>query len=253
MAAIVIGHKNPDTDSVISAIAVGAGAVVLGIALSYSIHMIAHQNHVASPQQLIKELAYPLAVGSFTTIGAFLGLLFTSSELLQNLGLFAAFALIGTTLFCLVYLPHFLSGQAHQKQGKILRTIERFNAYPFEKNKWLIGGIILVTIICFFTSRHVRFDSDMTNLSYEPKQLKEAEQKLNRLFYHSNEKTVMFVSVGNSLDEATKNYHETNEKLSALKNENLIAEYASAEQFFITKEEQQKRIQRWNNSVISLQ
>ena len=42
----------------------------MGIALSYSIHMLAHQNHVSSVQQLIREIAYPLTVGSFTTIGA---------------------------------------------------------------------------------------------------------------------------------------------------------------------------------------
>ncbi len=231
----------------VSAIAVGAGAVVLGIALSYSIHMIAHQNHVKSPQQLVKEIAYPLTVGSFTTIGAFLGLLFTNSALLQNIGLFAALALIGTTLFCLIYLPHFLSGQAHQKQGKVLRAIERFNAYHFEKNKWLVGGIIVITVICFFTSKYVGFDSDMTNLSYEPKHLKQTEQKLNQLFNNDNKKNVMFVSVGNDLDEATKNYRAANKKLSALKEDSLIVEYASAERFFITKEEQQKHIQKWNS------
>ena len=85
----------------ISAIAVGAGSAILGIALSYSIHMLAHQNHVSTVQQLIKEITYPLTVGSFTTIGAFFGLTFTTSELLRDFGLFASLALIGTTLFCL--------------------------------------------------------------------------------------------------------------------------------------------------------
>ena len=116
----------------ISAIAVGAGSAVMGIALSYSIHMLAHQNHVSSVQQLIKEIAYPLTVGSFTTIGAFFSLLFTCSNLLRDFGLFASLALIGTTLFCLVYLPHFLKGQAHVKQGAVLRFIEKLNAYPYE-------------------------------------------------------------------------------------------------------------------------
>ena len=88
----------------ISAIAVGAGSAILGIALSYSIHMLAHQNHVSTVQQLIKEITYPLTVGSFTTIGAFFGLTFTTSEWLLDFGLFASLALIGTTLFCLIYL-----------------------------------------------------------------------------------------------------------------------------------------------------
>lgn len=125
----------------------------MGIALSYSIHMLAHQNHVSTVQQLIKEIAYPLTVGSFTTIGAFLGLIFTSSDLLRDFGLFASLALVGTTLFCLIYLPHFLKGQADVKQGRILRIIEKINAYSYEKNKWLVGGILLITVICLFTSQ----------------------------------------------------------------------------------------------------
>lgn len=137
----------------ISAIAVGAGSAVMGIALSYSIHMLAHQNHVSTVQQLIKEIAHPLTVGSFTTIGAFLGLIFTSSDLLRDFGLFASLALVGTTLFCLIYLPHFLKGQADVKQGRILRIIEKINAYSYEKNKWLVGGILLITVICLFTSQ----------------------------------------------------------------------------------------------------
>ena len=154
----------------------------MGIALSYSIHMLAHQNHVSSVQQLIKEIAYPLTVGSFTTIGAFFSLLFTSSNLLRDFGLFASLALIGTTLFCLVYLPHFLKGQAHVKQGAVLRFIEKLNAYPYEKNKGLVGGILVLTIICLFTSQNVRFNEDMMSLNYEPAHLKQSENKLAELF-----------------------------------------------------------------------
>lgn len=230
----------------ISAIAVGAGSAVMGIALSYSIHMLAHQNHVSTVQQLIKELAYPLTVGSFTTIGAFFGLIFTSSDLLRDFGLFASLALIGTTLFCLTWLPHFLKGQADVKQGVVLRFIEKINAYPFEKNRWLIGGITIITLICLFTSQRVTFNNDMMSLNYEPEHLRKSEEKLMQLF-DGKEKTVLFVSVGQNMDSATKSYSETNRKLSELQQKGLIKEYASAEQFLIPQSEQQKRLQRWND------
>lgn len=229
----------------ISAIAVGAGSAVIGIALSYSIHMLAHQNHVSTVHQLIKELAYPLTVGSFTTIGAFFGLIFTSSDLLRDFGLFASLTLIGTTLFCLIYLPHFLKGQAHVKQGAVLRFIERINAYPYEKNRWLAGSIALLIIICLFTSQKVGFNNDMMSLNYEPEHLKQSEKKLEQLF-DSNEKTVLFVSVGKDMQEATQNYAETNRHLSNLKDREQIKDYASAGQFLIPAQEQQKRLQRWN-------
>lgn len=230
----------------ISAIAVGAGSAVMGIALSYSIHMLAHQNHVSTVQQLIKEIAYPLTVGSFTTIGAFLGLIFTSSDLLRDFGLFASLALVGTTLFCLIYLPHFLKGQADVKQGCVLRIIEKINAYSYEKNKWLVGGILLITIICLFTSQKVGFNNDMMSLNYEPQHLKQSEEKLMQLF-DSGEKTVLFVSVGKDMNQATETYAVTNQKLSTLKDQGLIKDYASASQFLISPQEQQLRLKRWKD------
>lgn len=230
----------------ISAIAVGAGSAVMGIALSYSIHMLAHQNHVSTVQQLIKEIAYPLTVGSFTTIGAFMGLIFTSSDLLRDFGLFASLALVGTTLFCLIYLPHFLKGQADVKQGCILRIIEKINAYSYEKNKWLVGGILLITVICFFTSQKVGFNNDMMSLNYEPQHLKQSEEKLMQLF-DSDEKTVLFVSVGKDMNQATETYAITNQKLLALKDQGLIKDYASASQFLISPQEQQLRLKKWKD------
>ena len=230
----------------ISAIAVGAGSAVMGIALSYSIHMLAHQNHVSTVQQLIKEIAYPLTVGSFTTIGAFLGLIFTSSDLLRDFGLFASLALVGTTLFCLIYLPHFLKGQADVKQGRVLRIIEKINAYSYEKNKWLVGGILLITVICFYTSQKVGFNNDMMSLNYEPQHLKQSEEKLMQLF-DSDEKTVLFVSVGKDMNQATETYAVTNQKLSTLKDQGLIKDYASASQFLISPQEQQLRLKRWKD------
>ena len=230
----------------ISAIAVGAGSAVMGIALSYSIHMLAHQNHVSTVQQLIKEIAYPLTVGSFTTIGAFLGLIFTSSDLLRDFGLFASLALVGTTLFCLIYLPHFLKGQADVKQGRVLRIIEKINAYSYEKNKWLVGGILLITVICFFTSQKVGFNNDMMSHNYEPQHLKQSEEKLMQLF-DSDEKTVLFVSVGKDMNQATETYAITNQKLSTLKDQGLIKDYASASQFLISPQEQQLRLKRWKD------
>lgn len=229
----------------VSAIAIGAGAAVFGVALSYSIHVLSHFNHVASVRQLIEELAYPLTVGSFTTVGAFFGLVFTSSDLLRDFGLFSSLALIGTTFFCLVFLPHFLKRKPeHQESGRILKIIEKINGYAYEKNKPLVITVVVVFLACLYFSGKVTFDSNMMNLSFEPPTLKAAEERLNRLFQSDN-KTILFVSVGNSTDEGLGNYKDTNQKLAALQKEGKVKEFASAEKIFIPYSEQQRRIERW--------
>lgn len=230
----------------VSAIAIGAGAAVFGVALSYSIHVLSHYNHVSSVRQLIKELAYPLTVGSFTTVGAFFGLVFTRSDLLRDFGLFSAFALIGTTFFCLVFLPHFLKKNTRiHESGKLLRLIERINAYPYEKNKWLVAGIVIAFAGGFYLSGKVTFDSNMRNLGFEPPRLKAAEERLNALFGSDN-KTVLFVSTGPTREEGLRQYEATDQALSVLKSEGKISEFASAGRLLLPAAEQQARIERWN-------
>ena len=75
------------TKETVSAISVGVGAVVMGVALSYSIHVVSHRCTQPDPRKIISELASPLTIGCFTTIGAFVALMFTRSPLLRDMGL----------------------------------------------------------------------------------------------------------------------------------------------------------------------
>ncbi len=75
----------------ISVIALAAGSVVLGIAINYSLHVYNHYRHRKSMQDVLEDLAFPLTIGGLTTIGGFLCLQFVQSEILKDLGLFAAF------------------------------------------------------------------------------------------------------------------------------------------------------------------
>ncbi len=229
-----------------SAIAVGAGAAVLGIALSYSIHVISHANHTGNPRQIIRELAYPLTVGSFTTIGAFGGLLFTKSGLLRDFGLFAALTLVGTTLFCLVFLPHFLSGERRKSSaGRVQRLIEKIGAYPYDRNRVMIWAVVATTVVCLFFYGRVGFDSDMMNLNYMPPHLKAAEERLT-FFTPDEEKSVLFVSTGENFEEVFASYKAANELLDSLKEKGLINGAVSAADFLPPPSVQKERIDRWN-------
>lgn len=262
----------------ISGIAVGAGAAIMGVALSYSIHLLAHQNHVHTVEQLLDELCSPMIIGSVTTIGAFAGLLFTSSKLLQDFGLFASLTLLGTMIFCLVFLPQFLTAQADLREGRILRGIEKFSSYPFHKNKWLVGALVILTVVFTYMSTKVGFDSDMMDLTYWEPKLKEAETILSGKTgvnaeagvaegagkpvaeesepgekslsgvaegVQVNEKSVMFVSVGKTAGEAFAAQKKTLAQLDSLKAKGLILSYSDGGSFVRSQEEQQANLAKW--------
>ena len=228
----------------ISSIAIGAGAAVFGIALSYSIHVVSHHTHTADPRQVIAELAYPMTVGSFTTIGAFAALLFTHSRLLQDFGLFASLTLVATTLFCLIFLPHFLSQGTH-RPGKLLRLVDRINGYAYERNRWLVGGIVVVTIGCAFFYDDVRFDSDLHHLNFEPKHIADAERKLERLT-GSSDARVFLATSAETPEQTDRAYAQLAERLRRLEREGHILSSVTAEGYFVPAAEQRRRIGRWN-------
>src|SRR5260221_8247515 len=92
----------------ISVIALAGGSIVLGIAINYSLHIYNHYRHRRDMHAVLEDLAFPLTIGGLTTIGGFLCLQFVQSEILKDLGLFAAFSLIGASLSSLIFLPHLI-------------------------------------------------------------------------------------------------------------------------------------------------
>ncbi|AYL98016.1 trifunctional MMPL family transporter/lysophospholipid acyltransferase/class I SAM-dependent methyltransferase [Mucilaginibacter celer] len=231
----------------ISVIALGTGSVVLGIAVNYSLHVFNHYRHTRSIEQVIRDLAMPLTVGSFTTIGGFFCLEFVESEMLKDLGLFAAFSLIGASFCSLIFLPHFIASQKEQDEHIAkLSWIDKLSAYNPEYNKFIITGIVILTVVFSYTARNVSFETDMTRMNFMTDKLKASEAKLNAINKYALQSVYLLVE-GKTLDGALR----TNEKLSAqieqLKEKNIVKKYSGVSSLIISDSLQQARITRWNN------
>ena len=231
----------------ISVIALGTGSVILGIAVSYSIHVFNHYRHLQSMEEVIRDLAMPLTIGSFTTIGGFFCLEFVKSEMLKDLGLFAAFSLIGASFCSLVFLPHFIFSETRtSKTGSVPDTwIDRISSIHPEKSKTLILIILILTIGFAYTARWVSFDSDMTTMNFMSPDLKRAEQKLNDINEYSL-KSIYLIAEGSNVNEALKRNESQIEKLESLKEKNIIRKYSGVSTLLLSDSVQKARIRRWN-------
>ena len=153
-----------------SLMAMGIGAIVMGVALSYCLHVLTHYKYVSDPIQVLKDQSTPVVLGCLTTIGAFLGLLFTESDLLKDFGWFASFAMVGTTLFALIFLPHFFKPESNRRSDKAFKVLDGINSYPLDKKRGVRIILELICLVCFFTAGWVTFDSNLRNIGYnEPK------------------------------------------------------------------------------------
>lgn len=230
----------------ISVIALAAGCVVLGIAVNYSLHVYNHYRHSTSIRQVIEDLSIPMTVGSISTIGGFLCLQFVKSPMLQDIGLVACFSLTGAVLFSLIILPHLITigSQAHTPSSENL--VDRISQIRLEGNKWLVGGMLLMTIVFLFSARNVRFESDMMKLNFMAPHLKEAEEKLNS-FNDFSSQTMYLISEGKNLDEALGNRDKLSPLIQNLTDSGAILKISGTGGLLISEEEQAKRIERWNN------
>ena len=230
----------------ISVIALGTGSVVLGIAVNYSLHVFNHYRHTRDIQQLIRDLAMPMTVGSFTTIGGFLCLQFVESEMLKDLGLFAAFSLIGASLCSLIFLPHFIASAKEEAvhAGQEFSWIDRIASFRPEYNKYLVLIIFILTIVFAFWAGKAGFESDLQHMNFMSRELKASEKKLNDINQYAAQ-SVYVVTDGKTLDEALANNEKIVERIGALQDKNIVKKYSGVSSLIISDSLQAKRIERW--------
>ena len=229
-----------------SLMALGLGAIVLGVAISYCLHLMVHHFFTGDPEKLLLDESTPVFLGCITTVGAFSSLLFTESELLHDFGLFASLALIGSTLFGLIFLPHYLPKIRADRNSVTFRRISKLNNLPFDRKKWFIALIVVLVLIGIFFSPKVKFDSDLRNLDYNSPEEIVAEQlfntKNNDGFMH-----LYFATVSTDLDEALEANQSLMPILDSLSYQGLVHGYSDAiSKLFISLKEQEQRIDAWN-------
>ncbi|MCD8313322.1 MAG: MMPL family transporter, partial [Bacteroidales bacterium] len=229
-----------------SLLVLGLGALILGVALSYCLHVLTHYKYVSDPQQVLRDEATPVILGCLTTIGAFAGLLFTQSSLLKDFGIFASLAMIGTTLFALIFLPQFFNPKGSRRNEKAFNLINKISDYPLDRKPWLLILITLICAVCCYTQKWVTFDSNLRNIGYnEPKVIKSRElydsKNNNGLF------SMYYGVVGETLDEALTDNIRVSAVLDSLKNEGTIQSRSEILSLFATQDERDLRTEAWTN------
>lgn len=237
----IIGFLKPE----IPAISIATGAVMLGIIVDYSFHFFTHLRHTRSISFTIKEISVPLLTGSFTTITALSALCFANSEVLQDFGLLAALSLSGAAIFTLVGLPVLL--QLFSFDYTAIPEEPKFFKLPNISRRYRIvwiGIIFILTFVFLYAAKDVRFDSDLSSMSFHSDALKNKEEQLTGINPKTEKKIYLF-----AIDKNQERACEANfllfEKLSELKTNGKIKSFLSSAQFLIPDGIKKKREKQW--------
>ena len=227
----------------ISAISVSIGAVLLGVTIDYSLHILTHYKVTSSPKSLYHSVVTPVMLSSLTTAVSFFCLIFVNSQVLKDLGIFAFVSILVSAVLALILIPHLYP---RKKNISVRKTfLDSIGVYPFHQNKWLVGGCLLLIIASFFGFQNVRFNKNLSALNYMPEHYKQAQQKLESLT-HSQTKSLYMVSYGTTWDSVLQENYKLHQTLSKWKQNGNIKQFNSLAEIVLSQQEQQKRIARWN-------
>ncbi len=232
----------------ISILTLAAGSIVLGIALDYCFHLFTHLKHSNSIAEALDDIGGSLILSCFTTILAFLSLLFLDSQILTDFGLLASFSLIGTLFFVLLVQPHILSG---------LKVLHKLNAGDHwvdrlfkNKLRWrtpVFVAIVLITVFLGFFVGDVSFEDDLNKINYFPKELQEAEAIITNS--ETKEKSVFVISKGQDFQAVIDANKEVTTRLDSLQSNGVANSVVSLNHIFPTTKEITDRSQSWNNRI----
>ena len=228
----------------VSAIAVGAGASIIGISLNYSLHFIVHRRVTKDNDECLRDLITPLTTGSITTIGAFSCLLFLSAESLNDFGLLATLVLSGTLLFVLFVLPH-LSHPATQK-GRFVRRIEQISNYTPETQKPILWSVLAFTLLFALFMNRAAFDGELQSINYMTVEQRSLMAELGHQTGEM-EQAYYLVSQGRSFDEALTVHESGRPLLAALRDSGAVARVQGVGDWMVSTHSQQKRMERWQD------
>lgn len=234
----------------VSVIAIGAGAIILGIAIDFSVHFMSHARTHPDMRENVRTLVFPLTLGGLTTVGAFLALRFAHAPLLQDLGIFAAASLTGASLFTLIFLPHLLKekntiGHTNHFQELKLNLIDKLALLKPEGNKWLLLIVLIATPVLFHFAKKVQFDGDLMHLNYLSPELKQAQDELNKNNAYALS-SVFVVAKDKDAEHAFHRLESTDGLLRELKLSGKIRNAINPVTLLPSEKEQRKRIERWN-------
>lgn len=229
----------------VSLIVLGIGSIIIGIAVNYPLHFIAHISHGGNIRDVLKDMVSPLLIGNITTVGAFASLIPLDAPALRDLGLFASFMLIGTILFVLIFLPHMVKPRTYQ--GKERMVFGKISSFSPKKRGWIFVVIIVLTVIFGYNSLGTSFDTDMHHINYlTPKQ----ERLMSDLHISAGVKdssNIYIVAEGDSWDDALEERSKLTPMLDSLKARNEIVSYTNVTAYICSKAEQEIRLKKWQD------
>lgn len=235
----------------VSAISIGCGAMLMGILVDFSIHILYHldQNEQCTRTVIIRtlsELATPLLITAGTTLIAFMALLLSLLPGYRQIGVFSSLGIIGSLVFSIVAIP-LLIPRLKPRAGPLLAVTKiylPFFRWSQENRKWVVVTLCLITAIAGVGVTRLEFDGDVRNLNASTPAIDRDVSRIIKTYGDPTMVTSIAVN-GSNREEALKRNELLFRELIALQKKGYIQSISSIAPIVLSSSIQQENFERW--------
>ncbi|MCC6544378.1 MAG: MMPL family transporter [Nitrospirae bacterium] len=240
----------------VSAIAIGCGAMLLGIAVDFGIHFLYHADQVSAGDtsrsdiiHILDKLTKPLMLTGATTLIAFLTLELSVLPGYRQLGLFAVFGIAGAFIFALIALPLLIPRAKSTLRHPVINLTV---IYPMFF-RWVKGHrkvLIIIVAALSITSAvgiyRLEFEGDIQKLNAVYPDTKKDWDTVIGSFGGMLDSTSVVVK-GKDLEEALQRNEMLYSRLRDMREQGKVQGSNSIAPLFPSRSRQEENRQRWKD------
>jgi len=229
------------TGGLVSAIALGCGSMLIGVAVDYGIYVV-YQLDDALPAtraelaRVVAGLTPAVAFGALTTMAAFVVMFLSPVSGHRQLGLFGALGVGLAALFALFVLPVFipvktavpnLSSSASSPAPLPLTTLlQRFFDWRAHHSRLVLPALIIFTLLCAAGVSRLQFDGDLARLNGVTNATRQDEAAVRAAWGKALSLTTVVVG-GATREEALAKNERVFAALEILRAQNVVESFSS--------------------------
>jgi len=222
----------------VSAVTIGFGSVLLGVSVDFAVHVyFALRHSKCDPAIVLAEVSRPVLFGGLTSLVAFGVLLFSNLPGQRQLAVFSMTGIAASLIMSLITLPHLIrtAPVVDRSPGA------RFRSGVMLPPQWILGGWMVLLVLCVWQGTHLRFDGDLRSSNLVTAEIRIAEDQLEQTWGNLRGRAIIFAG-GPDLQSAL----ETNDRLFAYLADNIPAQQiTSLAPILPSRATQHSNRQRW--------
>jgi predicted exporter len=230
LAAVAVGLVFNE----VSAMTIGFGAVLLGIAVDFGLHVyFALRRGGEAAADIVGAVARPVVFGALTTVAAFAVLLFSDLPGQRQLAVFSITGIVAALLLALLVLPHLL-----RTGGETPRPIAQPSRWGGRR---IVAIWLLLLAVAGWQATRVTIDGDLRGMNLIPEELAADEARVRQTWGQVRSQAMVW-ALGADLEQALA----TNARVfEGLKTDDRIGSPVSLAPLLPPDAEQAENRQRW--------